>query len=117
MNQQSSTINNTMIRDCIIRAKRPSYEFRQQQRATSALVTLAAFAIIGFVSICACIFKGCSPDPVPAYSLCEQCGELIGDGQQGSCFSHRGTEATELASINPINPVNPVKNNGVIYAR
>ena len=102
MNNQPM-INNTMIRDCIIRAKRPSYEFRQQQRATSALVTLAAFAIIGLVSICACIFKGCSPDPVPAYSMCEQCGQVITDADHGQC------RPLELASNNPINPVNPVK--------
>ena len=84
MNKQPM-INNTMIRDCIIRAKRPSYEFRQQQRMCCFAVAVSSTALLGLCAVACLILRTCSPDPVPAYSMCEQCGELIGATDHGRC--------------------------------
>ena len=88
MNKQS-TIGNTMIRDVIIRAKRPSYEFREQQRMCCFTVALASIAIIWVCTVCCLCIRACAPDPVPAYSICEACGQVIGDEDHGRC---QGTE-------------------------
>jgi hypothetical protein len=84
MNQQPM-INNTMIRDCIIRAKRPSYEIRQQQRLCCFAVAVSSTALLGLCAVACLILRSCSPDPVPAYSMCEQCGQIITAEHHGAC--------------------------------
>lgn len=85
---------NVMLRDVIIRAQRPGYEFRDQQRMHCAAIALASAAVIGLVALGSLIIKSCSHDPVPAYSICEQCGQVIGSEDHGRCDltrSHGGT--------------------------
>lgn len=86
-----------MIAEIIQRAQRPSYEYREREKQHSATVTVLCCLSIGLAVGLAFLCRSCSPAPVPAYSMCEQCGQVIGAGQQGSCFSHRGTESTEVA--------------------
>ena len=84
MNKQPM-INNTMIRDCIIRAKRPSSEFRQQQRLCCFAVAVSSTALLGLCAVACLILRSCASDPVPAYSICEQCGQVITAEDHGRC--------------------------------
>jgi hypothetical protein len=83
---------NIMLRDVIIRAKRPSYEFRNEQRMQCAAISLLSAAVIGLVALGCLVVKSCAPEHLPAYSLCEQCGEIIGAADHGRC------QGTEVAS-------------------
>lgn len=86
---QSSMIDNAMIRDIIIRAKKPSDKYRDEQRMFALTVCMVCTLGIGLTALACLVIRGCSPDPVPAYSMCEQCGELIGATDHGRC---QGTE-------------------------
>lgn len=63
----------------------------------NAIIAFLCGLCIALEVIISFLVKGCSPDPVPAYSMCEACGEIIGASDHGQCVSHGGTEATELA--------------------
>ena len=86
MNKQP-TITNTMIRDCIIRAQRPSYKFRQQQRLCCFAVAVSSTALLGLCAVACLIMRSCAPNPVPAYSICEQCGHVITAADHGACMT------------------------------
>lgn len=74
-----------MIAEIIQRAERPGYEFREREKQHSAIITALCFLSIGLAVALAFLCRSCSPDPVPAYSMCEQCGELIGATDHGRC--------------------------------
>ena len=77
------------IQQIIIRANRPSYEFRDKEKQASAMVTLLCGIVLALAVAFAFCCKSCAPDPVAAYSMCEQCGEVITGSDHGRCH---GTE-------------------------
>jgi len=77
------------IAEIITRAQSPSYEFRDSEKQNSAMITLVCGIVIVLAVAFAFCCRGCSADPVPAYSMCEQCGQVIGDADHGRC---QGTE-------------------------
>jgi len=84
---QSSMIDNAMIRDIIIRAKKPSDKYRDEQRMFALTVCMVCTLGIGLTALACLAIRGCASDPVAAYSLCEQCGEIIGATDHGACQS------------------------------
>lgn len=81
-----------MIAEIIHRAERPGYEFREREKQHSAMITILCFLSIGLAVALAFLCRSCSPEHVPAYSICEQCGEIIGAADHGRC------QATEVAA-------------------
>ena len=79
-----------MIAEVIFKAGRqPSFEFRDREKQQSAMITLVCGLVIVLAVAFAFCCRGCSADPVGAYSMCEQCGEVIGVTDHGRC---QGTE-------------------------
>jgi hypothetical protein len=75
-----------MIAEVIFKAGRqPSFEFRDREKQHSAMITLVCGLVIVLAVAFAFCCRGCSPDPVGAYSMCEQCGEVIGGSDHGRC--------------------------------
>lgn len=63
------------------------YTFRDQEKQNSALVTFLCGIVIGLTVFGCFICKSCAPDQVAAYSLCEDCGEMIADADHGRCMA------------------------------
>jgi len=69
---------------------------RERERMAAAMICAICTGAGICIFICCLIAKGCTPEPVAAYSLCEQCGEVITDADHGQCVSHRDPESTEV---------------------
>lgn len=80
-----------MIAEVIQQAQQPGYEFREREKQHSAMITILCFLSIGLAVGLAFLCRSCAPDPVAAYSICEDCGAVIADTDHGRC------QATEVA--------------------
>jgi hypothetical protein len=79
-------MNRSYIANQIVsRGSRVSYEHRDQEKQNSAIITLLCGMVIGLTVLGCVLCKSCAPDPVAAYSLCEQCGEVITGYDHGRC--------------------------------
>jgi len=58
---------------------------RERERMASAMICALCTGVWIVVFICCLIVRGCAPEPVAAYSICEQCGEVITDEDHGRC--------------------------------
>jgi hypothetical protein len=60
-------------------------DYTTDKRSDNMIISvLCGVLIVLAILVSACV-RGCTHEPVAAYSLCEQCGELIGDADHGRC--------------------------------
>ena len=80
-------MNRTAVQRIIASANtRTSYYYREREREHAAMTMLVCAIIIGLAALSCLIIKGCEHDPVEAYSLCEQCGDVITGADHGRCM-------------------------------
>jgi len=58
---------------------------RERERMASAMICAICTGVGIGIFICCLIARGCAPKPVAAYSMCEQCGQIITDADHGAC--------------------------------